>query len=220
MKFSPDVYERIREGCQRSASAVVPIIYDLFEPKKVVDVGGGEGWWARAFMDAGADRALVLDESAPVAGATPVVRDGIEFAHFDAVKHAHWPLEERFDLAVCLETAEHVPEDTADYLVEFLVAAAPVVLFSAAIPGQPGHGHVNCQWPEYWAHKFRAHGLACTDYPRWRFWHDARVEPWYRQNLLLFGDIERFADALRMVSWHIADPVAGVVHPDIWAWKL
>lgn len=226
MTFSPEVYERIREGCQRSAAALVPFVYDLVRPASVVDVGGGEGWWARSFRMAGAQRALVLDDSAPLATEPESVRvhDGVEFAWFNAVRHAHWSLEEKFDLAVCLETGEHVPEDTADYLVSFVTAAAPVVLWSAAIPGQGGHGHVNEQWPEYWASLFRARGYACADL-RNRFWDDETIEPWYRQNLLLFANLdqitrdpERFYNLIT-TKWESA-PIRGLVHPRIYEWRI
>lgn len=215
--FTREMYERIREGCQRSASAVVPIVNDLVHPKSVLDVGGGEGWWARAFMECGVERALVLDESGPAPDATPVVHDGVEFAYFDAVRHAHCPLEEQFDLAICLETAEHIPEDTADNLIEFITMAAPVVLFSAAIPGQTGHGHVNCQWPAYWSERFARHSYSVSGDLRRRIWNDERIEPWYRQNLLIAAPaMSPLWDWLLLPD---AAPLA-VVHPDIWAWRL
>lgn len=224
MTFSPDVYERIREGCQRSAAAVVPAVYELVRPDSIVDVGGGEGWWSRAFIDAGAKRALVLDESAAPATFPASIKDGIEFVFFDAVAHAHWALEEQFDLAICLETAEHVAPDTAEYLVDFIVAAAPIVLWSAAIPGQGGHGHVNEQWPEYWASLFRDRGYVCSDL-RGRFWDNETIEPWYRQNLLLFANLERITANperfynLFTAKWESA-PIRGLVHPRIYEWRI
>jgi hypothetical protein len=47
----------------------------------------------------------------------------------------------RFDLAVCLEVAEHLPPERAESFIRELCDLAPVVLFSAAIPGQGGTGH-------------------------------------------------------------------------------
>ena len=43
-------------------------------------------------------------------------------------------LERRFDLALCLEVAEHLPAKAADAFVASLVELAPVVVFSAAMP--------------------------------------------------------------------------------------
>ena len=88
-----------------------------------------------------------------------------------------------FDVVLCLEVAEHLPEASAEALISSIVAHADEILFSAAIPGQPGQHHVNCQWPTYWQSRFNAHGFSCDDAPRWEIWDDDRVEPWYRQNL-------------------------------------
>jgi SAM-dependent methyltransferase len=62
-----------------------------------------------------------------------------------------------YDMCLCLEVAEHLPETLADLFVARLVGVAPTVFFSAALPGQGGHGHINCQPKEYWEHKFAAH---------------------------------------------------------------
>jgi hypothetical protein len=62
-----------------------------------------------------------------------------------------------YDLCLCLEVGEHLPEKLADAFVERLIGVAPAILFSAATPGQGGHGHINCQPREYWEHKFASH---------------------------------------------------------------
>jgi SAM-dependent methyltransferase len=48
-------------GSLRSARVVVPLVVDLVEPKSVVDVGCGLGWWLKAFMENGVDDVLGLD---------------------------------------------------------------------------------------------------------------------------------------------------------------
>ena len=51
-----------------------------------------------------------------------------------------------FDLAVSVEVAEHLPPQRSEWFVEDLCRLAPVVLFSAAVPGQgdPKYtGHLN-----------------------------------------------------------------------------
>ena len=64
-----------------------------------------------------------------------------------------------------------------------LAAAAPVVAFSAAIPARAAYGHVNEQWPAYWAELFARHGYEPVDALRPLLWDDARVDWWYAQNL-------------------------------------
>ena len=95
-------------------------------------------------------------------------------------------LDQRFDLALCLEVAEHLPASSAPVLIESLVSAAPVVLFSAAVPEQGGVHHINEQWPSYWEKLFAERGLRKFDVIRPLIWNNCSIQPWYRQNLYLF----------------------------------
>jgi hypothetical protein len=95
-------------------------------------------------------------------------------------------LAEFFDLAVCLEVAEHLPKQSARGLISSLVRLAPVVLFSAAVPLQGGTHHVNEQWPAYWQDLFEQHGYRMLDLIRKEIWSKPEVQFWYRQNIFLF----------------------------------
>lgn len=171
-------YDTIRAGCKSSADVVVPLVLKrLGTINTVVDVGCGEGWWAAAFAHRGGCDVLGVDgayvQSSPL-GERFIARDLTQ------------PLNlapRRFDLAVSLEVAEHLPESRAAGFVADLCALAPVVLFSAAIPHQSGAGHINCQWPTYWADLFYRHGYDFDGSIRFDIWDDERIEPWYRQNL-------------------------------------
>src|SRR5262249_44228426 len=68
-----------------------------------------------------------------------------------------------------------------------------VVLFSAAIPGQGGTHHVNEQWPVFWQHLFSRHDYTRLDPFRLQLAFDARVEPCYRQNIVLFASSKAIA---------------------------
>jgi hypothetical protein len=94
----------------------------------------------------------------------------------------------RFDLAVCLEVAEHLPASSAEAFVKFLTGLAPVVLFSAAIPGQGGTNHINEQFLSYWVKLFSQSGYHPLDVIRPIIWNDERVPFWYRQNIILFAN--------------------------------
>jgi hypothetical protein len=102
-----------------------------------------------------------------------------------------------FDLAICLEVAEHLPEEASDGLVNFLTSLSEIVLFSAAVPRQKGTNHINLQWPDYWDQKFRRRGHACMDILRPIFSYDTSIEPWYRQNMMLFIAEPRYDGVLQ-----------------------
>jgi SAM-dependent methyltransferase len=177
VSYDQTFYDNIRAGCQSSADAVVPLVIGrLGKVESVVDVGCGEGWWASAFARRGCT-VLGVDGAHVQTSAL-----GDRFVARDLAHPLNLgPL--RFDLAVCLEVAEHLPESRAAGLVSDLCQLAPVVLFSAAVPHQTGAGHVNLQWPSYWAELFRGHGYDFDGSIRFDIWEDRRVEPWYRQNL-------------------------------------
>lgn len=216
MTFSPEMYDQIREGCQRSAAAVVPVVWKIVRPSSVVDVGGGEGWWGREFAELGAV-VDVLDETAEDTS-QPVGQHGgwIQFHRKTLGRPLARP-DNQYDLAVCLEVAEHLPEEQAHVLVESLVNLAPVVLFSAAIPGQGGHGHLNEQWPGYWYGFFARLGYTVADLLRREIWNDARVEPWYRQNLLFFARVGH--PLLAGLRWDEMQALP-LVHPTVYEWRI
>lgn len=203
-EFDASVLAHIREGAQTSAAIVAPVVQELVQARSVVDLGGGEGWWAHAFATLGA-RAVSVD-SAPLERPAPDVR------HIRHDLGEPFSSLERFDLALCLEVAEHVDANASDGLVASLCSAAPVVLFSAAVPGQGGDNHVNEQWPEFWVERFERCGYRCSGALRWRFWSDDRIEPWYRQNLLFATEApDRFGE---LFATPTAEPWP-VVHPEL-----
>lgn len=216
MSYNKQFYDTIREGCQASARLVVPTVYDLINPSTVVDVGCGEGWWGKAFEDMGAS-VVGMDG----AYAKPVLE---QFRPID-LAHESLDADEAFDLAVCLEVAEHLAPERAEGFIAELCGLAPIVLFSAAIPGQTGAGHVNCQWPAYWTDLFARCDFVVSGALRFQFWDDVLIEPWYRQNLMLAADSfwlagDGASSALRL---EFMGPLAvpyPVVHPEVWQWKL
>lgn len=181
--YTRDFFDRHLEGSRRSARIVVPIIMELLRPKRVVDVGCGLGIWLRVFRDLGAVEILGIDGNY-------VDRERLEIdvRHFLPQDLANPPpLDRKFDLAVSLEVAEHLPESSADTFVRYLTDLAPAVLFSAAVPCQGGTNHLNEQWPDYWAARFERRGYRTLDCIRTRIWDNPDVECWYAQNMLLFA---------------------------------
>lgn len=158
------------EMVTRSAGAVVPVICELLNPTSVVDFGCGQGEWLETF---GLEDTVGVDVAAPAG-----------FYRYD-LQYA-LDLERTFDLALCLEVGEHLPASAADVLVDTITRHSATVVFSAAVPGQAGKGHINCQPHEYWHQKFRARGYEVRDLIRPRVRDDRRVSPWYRDNTFVY----------------------------------
>lgn len=185
--YDREFFDIVSQTGTASAREVVPYVTGWLRPRTVLDVGCGEGAWAAEFAAAGCHATGVdgryVDRSRLLIPAEDFL------AHDLALPLAGVLGGRRFDLAVCLEVAEHLPAERADTLVEDLVAASDRVLFSAAVPGQGGFGHVNEQPHEYWTERFEDRGYAWSTVLRRRFATSPAVASWYRDNLLLLARV-------------------------------
>ena len=126
---------------QTSARVIVKLLVDAIHPTSVLDIGCGVGVWLKEFRKypcvekiQGIDGAWVLDWP------LDVPREVIEIYDFEDM--SEYPKcvasNERFDLAICLEMAEHVSSQRAQFLVDTLSKAADGIYFSAATPNSGG----------------------------------------------------------------------------------
>ncbi len=192
------------------------MVFELLQPESMVDVGCGVGTWARAALDLGVPRVVGVDGSYAITAGLRIPADTFVAADL-SVKTPR--LEPRFDLAVSLEVAEHLPAERSDAFVAELCSLADVVLFSAAIPGQLGTDHINLQLQSAWASRFQAHGYRAFDLVRPRIWHDDRVESFYRQNTMVYVSEQRPDLLVRAQEQMAALPLTfDVVHPELLAY--
>lgn len=216
--YDRSFWEDQGEVARNAAEIVAGVVGEYLRPASVVDVGCGVGEWLVAFGRQGATDLLGVDAPYIDRGLLVIAPDRF-FAH-DLTEPLR--LGRGFDLAISLETAEHLPPEAAETLVESLVRLAPVILFSAAIPGQGGVHHVNEQWPAYWAERFAGHGYAPVDCLRPRIWSDDRIAFWYRQNTLLYVREDELArnPKLREARARTDDGQLALVHPHMFLLAL
>jgi SAM-dependent methyltransferase len=215
--YTQRFYRAYHAEVEASARAVAPLILRLARARAVVDAGCGEGVWLAALREAGAERVLGLDGPYVRRDRLRIPPDcfrAVNLSRPDSVTGLP-----AFDLAMSLEVAEHLPAAAAPAFVALLTSLAPVVLFSAAVPFQGGTGHVNEQWPGYWAALFAARAYRAADALRPRLWNDARVAAWYRQNLLVFVREDRLAAYPELAAAAADTDVATLarVHPELYA---
>ncbi len=70
--------------------------------------------------------------------------------------------------------------------MEFLTSCSDIILFSSAIPGQGGIGHINEQRPAFWRNLFQSMGYERVDIIRQKIIFDNSIPFWFRQNLFLY----------------------------------
>lgn len=181
--YNENFYQAIKDGSSDSAALVVPIVMNFLKPANVIDVGCGTGEWLKEFASYGVDITGVDGDYVP--------KQYLKIPREKFIVHnLNLPFAEKkkFDLALSLEVAEHLAAERAETFIDDLIALAPVILFSAAVPGQGGYWHINEQWPSYWSDLFAKRGYAAVDALRKLIWDNENIEWWYRQNLLIFVD--------------------------------
>ncbi|MBJ3784594.1 class I SAM-dependent methyltransferase [Devosia sediminis] len=207
--YPADFYADRRAHTQHAARRILAALPAALGRNRVADIGCGSGTFLAAALEAGSSVAFGMEGS----WVTPDMLDD------PAIVYTPADLEQGFagpeaDLVLSLEVAEHLTPGRAEGFVRDLVAMAPAVLFSAAIPGQGGVGHINEQWPSFWARLFDAHGYCAYDVVRPLIWTDEAIPAWYRQNVILFLD-DATAASLDLVP---DDPaLLDRVHPAFWA---
>lgn len=192
-----------------SQPMVLRALHDIVPFASAADFGTGRGSWLKAAINMG-----VTDVHGYDIPEIPIEQRQFPADRFTAADLGQ-PLtfDRRFDLSISTEVAEHLPKQHAAQFVANVAGAADLVLFSAAIPYQGGAGHVNENWVEYWVRLFKPLGFDCFDILRMRFWNEAVIRSYYRQNLLVFAKGPA-ADTLRQKGFASTPLPPSLVHPE------
>jgi SAM-dependent methyltransferase len=155
--------------------------------QRYIDVGAGTGTFTASAQRLGRE---VLACERSLIGRMYARRQGVRALDFDLTRDPPVRSASGFDLAFCFEVAEHLDARLGQRLVEFLASTAPVVIFTAAHPGQGGLGHVNEQPREYWIERFENEGMAYLHDVTRRvsagFAEKGGQGPWLRDNVMVF----------------------------------
>ena len=135
------------------AEYFVPKIIKKFNPKYVLDVGCGTGQWLDEYrkyniitkgIEGSSNAWHIMSDKTKEVVLKRDLRDKIEEEDYN------------IDFVQSFEVAEHIEEEYADVFIYNLIKDDPdIVLLTAALPGQHGLQHVNCQEREYWMKKMK-----------------------------------------------------------------
>jgi hypothetical protein len=185
--YTPEFFEKINDWSYTSAQHTIGYLLSSigFIPQSIIDIGGGSGAFAAAFYDIGIKDITVLDGD--------WVKDTRLYLPehcyvFHDLKKPYFP-NRKYDLAICCEVAEHLPHRCADTLVDTVCRCADICLWSAAVPGQGGDGHINEQHESYWEEKFLKRQRIKFDVLRNKLQHEPneKIAWWYKQNYLIYA---------------------------------
>jgi SAM-dependent methyltransferase len=201
-----------------SANAIIPHLLQLVDVKSVIDVGCGPGEWLSTFRQHGVTDIVGYDGEWVDKSTLHFPRE--LFVTADLKKPIQ--LSRKFDLAISLEVAEHLPESVAKQFVASIAASAPAVLFSAAIPLQGGAYHINEQWPAYWSALFGEHGFVAVDCIREKVWDNPSVGWWYAQNCMLLVKPELIEKNELLAEYNSKSKgkVPALIHPRLFTYYV
>ncbi len=180
--FTTEYLTGIQDGTERCASEVVGRLMQLAAIGSVIDIGCGNGAWLAEFMRSGVTDVLGVD--GPYVNASILQIPAEKYVGMDL--RGRKPINRTADLVLCLEVAHYLAADDHPAFADYLMALSPCILFSCAIPGQPGKNHVSPQWHDYWHRLFEKRGYAAFDFIRPDLWHNENIPLHFRQNIFLY----------------------------------
>ncbi len=204
------------ERTHQSANQVLSIVKEYIETRSVLDVGCGLGTWLQTARELGAEEVMGIE--GPWLDRKAVVVDPGLIQTIDLTQPFN--LGRRFDLVICIEVGEHLQANAASDFVGSLVAHGDCVLFSAAIPFQGGHDHVNEQFLDYWVKLFAQQGYRPLDIVRGRIWDDLSMLWWLKQNCVLFCSEQAIAANENLRKERDVVRPMSVVHPRVYSHRL
>lgn len=173
-----------------SKKCLIEVFIELGIPDTFLDVGCGPGHLVLYAAAAGC-LALGIDICLPPGEQVYKQKAGgiARLISMDLTKTKSF---ERAGMVVCWEVAEHLPEPLVDHLCKLLAESTErYLLFTAAVPGQGGAGHLNEKPKSYWRERILSyHGMTydsvVTEVLTPRMLQVAPAAPWYGNNLQVF----------------------------------
>ncbi|MEM6903222.1 MAG: class I SAM-dependent methyltransferase [Pseudomonadota bacterium] len=171
-----------------NAKRCLELLHQHLPFRSVIDFGCGLGFWLLEAKQLGADFVFGVERE------WARDRHHLELGEImlGDLSQARFNFDDDFDLAICIEVAEHLPATASQDLITSLTRAADVVLFSAAYPGQGGTGHINEQMPKYWVDRFWQRGFVPLEMIRPWIADDPDIYFWLARNLMVFVAYDRF----------------------------
>lgn len=185
-----DIYDegyyvkRQTDPWRSDARVVAEAVRGRYDPESVIDFGCAIGNHLEPFYE---DERRIQGVEGNVNALQHAVVPSMHIDHHDL--REPYETDEKYDVALCFEVAEHIPKTHAETLVDTLSGAGDTVVMTAATPGQQGTHHVNLQPRSYWRERFERRGMTYDDdaVSALREEMDVTKTTWIPQNLMVFS---------------------------------
>lgn len=208
-KYTKEYYQKHLAGALSSANIILNVLSAFYKPSTVIDFGCGSGAWLKIAKDIFDSKVLGVDQHGFFDTDMLILPN--EYLSHNLEMPLH--IGRKFDLAISVEVAEHIGEESADTFIGSLCNHSDVVLFSAALPMQGGTGHINEKPCSYWVKKFAQYDYYAIDCLRPQIWDNIDVEVWYKNNSILFVSQQKKSELVRKIPQ--IDYPLDVIHPEM-----
>jgi 2-polyprenyl-3-methyl-5-hydroxy-6-metoxy-1,4-benzoquinol methylase len=126
--YNAEFYDSQKDGSYKSAKIILPLVLKVIPPvSSAADFGCGTGTWLAVLKELGVDEIKGYDGEWVEKDRLLIPSDCFEPAELGR----EIKTEKRYDLAVSVEVAEHLPEESAGIFVKTLTDASDIVLLTA-----------------------------------------------------------------------------------------
>lgn len=164
---------------------IAKAILKEYHPKTLIEFGCGNGELSKSLSQQ--DDQIHITAIDGYATPDFTKHKQIEFKKIDlnepaSVQAYLTSLNKKFDVAICMEVAEHLKPEVSGALIDSMTSVADAVIFSAAVPHQDGEGHINCRNRIFWHQQFEKNNFMLRDTIRSQIRHNPGVAKWYALN--------------------------------------
>lgn len=207
--YDKKYFKKHETGSYDSAIIILKYIQSFFQFTSIIDYGCGIGTWCKAANDLGVDDILGIDQH--IYENDYMLISEKNYKQFDL--RTPFEQEQEFDMAISVEVAEHIDIEYSKIFVDNICHHNKTIIFSAALPGQGGRGHINEQPCSYWINLFRQNNYEVIDCIRPYCWDNENVEVWYKNNCMLFIEKNLYQDLVVQVPKHFFP--TDIIHPQM-----
>ena len=185
------LYERDEECLSLFGSIADRIVSDI-APVTVLVIGCAMGLLVEYLRRRGVEAFGIATSESVIQGVHPSIR---AYCRVGSVTD---PLAEKYDLIVCIEVLEHLPQEEAELSIENLCLHSEDVLFSSTPLDYKDPTRVNVRPPEYWVEQFARRG----------FFHDVDFDasfimPWAVRFRKMQGSVTQIIAAYERRFWQL-----------------
>jgi 2-polyprenyl-3-methyl-5-hydroxy-6-metoxy-1,4-benzoquinol methylase len=199
--FYPTVYYQIRRSgiWYRDTQRFCNVLWDIYKPVSIADVGCGPGVYLKCFRDLGVKTTLGIEGS----------ESAIKLALTkNIIKHdlrLPFSTTKLFSLVLCIEVAEHLDESSSNVLLQTIANLCDHgshLIFTAARPGQLGLHHLNLQPRSYWIEKLQNLGFELSEKDTAKIVRlfQPKFMLWVKKNLMCFHFLGNMSYNLPIVT--------------------